>query len=160
MECSLYLFIYPASALQFFLSSLGLVRFGPERPGSRPNPPGSKPGRINNGRSVRYGLECKPVNPGLFPPLWPGTETDPPTSGTYPGDGAARDSRLATKRHEATARGIARGHDGAARGDGDHFPSNVRVLRRLLAGNASPSSPLPHSLPGARVLACLRSIRR
>ena len=98
------------------------------------------------------------------PPFWPGMETDPPTSGTYPGDGAARDSRLATEQHEATARGIARGHDGAARGDGDRFPSNIRVLRRLLAGNASPSSPLPHSLPGARVLARvlarLRSIRR
>jgi len=51
-------------------------------------------------------------------------------------------------------RGASRGHDGAARGegDGDRFPSKVLALRRLLAGKASPSSSSPSSLPGARVL--------
>jgi hypothetical protein len=114
-------------------NSLGLVRFGPEQPGLWPKPfgsnrPGSKPGRIKSCRSVRYGLEYKLANPGLFLALWPGMETGPPTSETYLGDGATRDSQLSTVRHEATARGITRGCDDAARGSD---------------GNASPRLPCP-----------------
>ena len=135
--------------------ALGLVRFDPERPGSWPDPPGSnrpgsKPGRIKNGRSVRYGPECKPVNPGLFP-----------LSLARNGDGPSYVRNLSWRRRgtrlptcDGAARGddagIARGHDGAARGDGDRFSSNVRALRRLLAGKASSSS-MPPSLPSARV---------
>jgi hypothetical protein len=73
------------------LIPLGLVRFGPERPGLWPDPPGlnrsvSKPGQIKNDRSVRNGPEYKPANSGLFPPFWPETETGPLRFGIYPGD--------------------------------------------------------------------------
>ena len=88
--------------------------------------------RLETGRNANWLIRA------FSPPFWPGMETDPPTSGTYPGAASWRDSE-----RTRAARG---------EGDGDRFPSKVLALRRLLAGKASPSSSSPSSLPGARVL--------
>ena len=87
--------------------------FWPEWPGSRPDPPGSNRPGSNPGRS-RMAVRLETARNANWsirafsPPFWPGMETDPPTSGTYPGAASWRDS-------ERTR--AARGDGAAHRGD-------------------------------------------
>ena len=65
-------------------TALGLVRFCPEWPGSRPDPPGSawpgsKPGWTRNSRSVRYGPERKLARFGHSAPSTAWNKSTPPT---------------------------------------------------------------------------------
>ena len=67
--------------------------------------------RLETGRNANWSIRA------FSPPFWPGMETDPPTSGTYPGAASWRDSERtraargdgaahrgdATARHEAKA---------------------------------------------------------
>jgi hypothetical protein len=106
----------------------------------------------NEAQSGRIGMARNEVRPGpesLFG--WPGLE--PNLSRIIHTSSLLERSQARRRLRREDGGGDARGDKAATRGDsnGDGY-----ALRRLLAGNASPSSSLPSSLPGVRALADAR----